>query len=253
MIPKILHKIWFDFSEDGSGKNPPKKYIELEKECLKLNKGWTVMRWNEQKSLLFIKKYFPFFYEKFKNYKYPIQKVDAIRYFILYHYGGVYMDMDIQCRKIFDLFTEDKVYLVEESNSMNTLKFNNFLMASPKGHPFWLHIFDKLKENYDNRWYLRFLYILNSAGPGMVVSAYDSYKEKDKIIILPKDLFNPCDVCGTCNLSKSYIVHQGHATWTNGLEEYYMYIYCHRSSFSLVFLMCLFIIFLIYMSYRLLR
>lgn len=37
---------------------------------------------------------YPWFLETFDTYRFPIQRADAIRYFILAHYGGVYIDLD---------------------------------------------------------------------------------------------------------------------------------------------------------------
>jgi len=34
------------------------------------------------------------FLETFDAYPYPIQRADAIRYFVLHHYGGIYIDLD---------------------------------------------------------------------------------------------------------------------------------------------------------------
>ena len=30
----------------------------------------------------------------YDRYKYPVQRVDAARYFLMLHYGGIYMDLD---------------------------------------------------------------------------------------------------------------------------------------------------------------
>ena len=32
--------------------------------------------------------------ETFDGYPYPIQRADAIRYFVLHHFGGIYIDLD---------------------------------------------------------------------------------------------------------------------------------------------------------------
>jgi hypothetical protein len=42
----------------------------------------------------FIATHYPWFLETFEGYKYPIQRADSIRYFVLYHYGGIYIDLD---------------------------------------------------------------------------------------------------------------------------------------------------------------
>ncbi|KAJ3896091.1 hypothetical protein GG344DRAFT_72572 [Lentinula edodes] len=36
------------------------------------------------------------------DYKYAIQRADAIRYFVLHHYGGVYLDLDVGCLRPLD-------------------------------------------------------------------------------------------------------------------------------------------------------
>ena len=50
--------------------------------------------WTDAGSLEFIKKEYPWFEETFKGYKHPIQRADAIRYFVLAKYGGIYIDLD---------------------------------------------------------------------------------------------------------------------------------------------------------------
>jgi mannosyltransferase OCH1-like enzyme len=42
----------------------------------------------------FIATHYPWFLDTFNGYKYPIQRADSIRYFALYHYGGIYIDLD---------------------------------------------------------------------------------------------------------------------------------------------------------------
>jgi mannosyltransferase OCH1-like enzyme len=42
----------------------------------------------------FIATHYPWFLATFEGYTYPIQRADSIRYFVLYHYGGIYIDLD---------------------------------------------------------------------------------------------------------------------------------------------------------------
>lgn len=41
-----------------------------------------------------LKHRYPWFLEDWDGYEFPIQRADAIRYFILAHYGGIYIDLD---------------------------------------------------------------------------------------------------------------------------------------------------------------
>lgn len=50
--------------------------------------------WTDAKSRELIATEYPWFLSTFDNYTHPIQRADAIRYFVLAHYGGVYIDLD---------------------------------------------------------------------------------------------------------------------------------------------------------------
>ena len=56
------------------------------------------MFWSDHDSRELIRTDFPWFLHTFDAYKHPIQRADAIRYFVLYKYGGVYCDMDVRHR-----------------------------------------------------------------------------------------------------------------------------------------------------------
>lgn len=59
---------------------------ELTCSCLQL--------WTNEKSREFIAAEYPWFLSTFDGYKYPIQRADSIRYFVLAHHGGTYVDLD---------------------------------------------------------------------------------------------------------------------------------------------------------------
>lgn len=50
--------------------------------------------WTERASRDFIETEYPWFLRTYDGYRYPVQRVDAVRYFLLLHYGGIYMDLD---------------------------------------------------------------------------------------------------------------------------------------------------------------
>jgi mannosyltransferase OCH1-like enzyme len=56
-----------------------------------------IQLWTNEKSREFIAAEYPWFLETFDGYKYPIQRADSIRYFVLAHYGGTYIDLDDVC------------------------------------------------------------------------------------------------------------------------------------------------------------
>ena len=58
--------------------------------------------WTDVTSRKFIATNYPWFLSTFDNYPYPIQRADAIRYFVLHSFGGIYMDLDVGCQRNMD-------------------------------------------------------------------------------------------------------------------------------------------------------
>ncbi len=50
--------------------------------------------WTEKASRDFIELEYPWFLKTYDRYSFPVQRVDAVRYFLLLHYGGIYIDLD---------------------------------------------------------------------------------------------------------------------------------------------------------------
>nr|AEX62747.1 uncharacterized glycosyl transferase [Moumouvirus Monve] len=95
MIPNILHQIWIQ----GYDKIPDdlKKYFI---NCQKVNNNFEHILWDDDKiRKLLIDKFDPEYLETYDYFKVPAQKADFARYAILYTYGGIYLDMDMVCRK----------------------------------------------------------------------------------------------------------------------------------------------------------
>lgn len=60
------------------------------------------MLWTDESAHDFMEQHYPSFLQMYDSYKYNIQRADSIRYFLLDHFGGIYMDLDIGCRRRMD-------------------------------------------------------------------------------------------------------------------------------------------------------
>lgn len=87
-IPRILHQTW-------KSSLLPSKWAIQSKKCQEMHEDFEYKLWTDESSLEFIKEFYPWFLPTFLGYKFDIQRADAIRYFVLHKYGGVYMDLDI--------------------------------------------------------------------------------------------------------------------------------------------------------------
>jgi mannosyltransferase OCH1-like enzyme len=118
---------------------------------------------------------YPWFLETFDGYPYPIQRADAIRYFVLHHFGGIYIDLD------------DVRALLSPSDSTNSFQgcnrsldpllaypawvrkttptgISNDAMGSVPRHKFFLNAIDRLPD-YNRRWPLPYITVMASTGP----------------------------------------------------------------------------------------
>jgi hypothetical protein len=148
------------------------------------------MLWTDASSRDFIAEHYPWFLQTFDNYRYPIQRADAIRYFVLYHYGGIYMDLDIGCRRSIDPLLVYPVILPKTI----PVGVSNDLMFAEKGHPFLKQTTENLKS-FDYSWLLNYPTVMFSTGPMFVSAQYGLYVRENfdvamsQVRILPKALY----------------------------------------------------------------
>eukprot|EP00965_Chrysotila_dentata_P253034 6211030-Pleurochrysis_carterae.AAC.2 len=96
-IPKLIHQSW----RDGGF---PKTMFNWrwQANMVELNPGWKHLQWTDNSSRELIAREYPWFLPMYDAYPSYIQRTDAARYFIMYHHGGVYADLDIECFRPFE-------------------------------------------------------------------------------------------------------------------------------------------------------
>jgi hypothetical protein len=104
----------------------------------------TIAIWDDDMLDEFIAREYEWFLPTYFGYQTKIERIDSARYFILYHYGGLYTDIDVlPLVNYWDYLDPTKVSLVE-SQIVFEESIQNSLMASPRHHPFWKLVFDEL-------------------------------------------------------------------------------------------------------------
>lgn len=82
LVPGVLHHI-------ALGRRKPRgKWVEARNACLDLHPGWEAMMWTDENASDFVREKYPELYDMWENYPFHIQKIDALRYLVLYEYGG---------------------------------------------------------------------------------------------------------------------------------------------------------------------
>ena len=148
------------------------------------------MLWTDASSREFIAEHYPWFLDTFDNYTYPIQRADAIRYFVLYHFGGVYIDLDIGCLRPVDPLLIYPVILPKTI----PVGVSNDLMFAERHHPLLEQTIHNL-INFDHSWVLNYPTVMFSTGPMFLSAQYGLYTAAHRntafqdIRILPKALY----------------------------------------------------------------
>jgi hypothetical protein len=148
------------------------------------------MLWTDADSREFIAQNYRWFLDTFDSYPYGIQRADAIRYFILHHYGGIYMDLDIGCLRRLDPLLIFPVILPRTI----PVGVSNDLIFAEKEHPFMAQTIHNL-ITFDHNWILNYPTVMFSTGPMFLSAQYGLYTSSQpltpggEVRILPKSLY----------------------------------------------------------------
>jgi mannosyltransferase OCH1-like enzyme len=194
MIPKKFHRLWF-------GPNPmPEKYVEYGRQWEEMNPGWTLIDWTDETIPEIINKniwdaigQWPKSSIRMEsNRAIAVQRADVVSYELIWRYGGVYLNADIQpLRPIEELLEEtgDRAFAAYEGEYNGKAFLVNAVLGGPAEHPCWRECVDELPGRY--------LTMITSpmemtTGPHLITDLYDRrWRKQDNFIALPRDYFNP--------------------------------------------------------------
>ena len=226
-IPHIIHQVYEDI------KGPSESLLELTKTWKEFHPNWAYRFWQKESIEDFINANFPYFISVYRNYPFNVQRWDAIRYLLLYHYGGLYVDIDYECLANFDLLLQNAdccMGLEPYHHALEhhrTLIVGNALMASTSAHRYFELIIEDMIKN-KNTIFSEFykLQILESTGPFLTTRVYNLYPDKKQIRLLPDELIAPLSIQEICfllnenrpeeidnKIDKAYAIHYFMGSW----------------------------------------
>jgi mannosyltransferase OCH1-like enzyme len=101
----------------------------------------------------FLRAYFPYTVEAFDKLIPGAYKADLWRLCVLYQYGGIYMDIKLECLGNFKLYSlVDKEHFVIDRPIHSPHIYNAFMVCKPN-NPFLLECIHQLVENVKNNYY----------------------------------------------------------------------------------------------------
>lgn len=191
-IPRIIHQVWFKFP-NGSA-TPPPEYDEMRRSWAKQHPGWQLKLWSSTTALKFLKQHYPASVAVYEQYDKEIFRVDAIRYFLLHHFGGFYVDVDTTSLSSLEPLREQPLVLVKDITPF--LGLNNGFMGAEPGHPLFLNCINNLSKAAG------FKSPIQATGPMFLT--YNRFTTKDK-----RGLILSVKAAG------QYFHHYHHSSWTS--------------------------------------
>lgn len=119
--------------------------------------GWTYMFWDNERSDQLIASDFPEYAKLYHEYKQPIKRTDAIRFFVLKKYGGVYCDVHFKPIKNIGPLLHGQSFVAAVHQPFNK-EIANAFMASVPNHP----LLDQLIEGLEKT---KAIHSIDSTGP----------------------------------------------------------------------------------------
>ena len=213
MIPKIIHYCWF-------GRNPlPASAQKCIASWRKFMSNYEIKEWNEDNFDVMI---IPYTQQAYEAKKYAFVS-DYARFWILYHYGGLYFDTDVEVIKPFDDIIENGAFMGIEQGAL----LNGKPMVAPglglgveARHPFYRKMLDLYKSleyrkadgSFDNATVVSYTtHELYNHG----MTSSNNLQEVAGIWIYPADYFCPMDsTTGITTITERTVsIHHYDCSW----------------------------------------
>ena len=138
LIPKILHQTWDTY-------DIPQQAALYVKSVLQLHPEWDYWFWTQKDIQCYFRHKHGEYLDLLNSYPNVQHRANVMRYFTLYDYGGVYMDIDIQALRPMDVWrylghaiisqeTYEHTYILHKIPYPNLM---NTVMAARPGHPYF--------------------------------------------------------------------------------------------------------------------
>lgn len=220
----------------------PDKWKEAQLSVIKNNPDYEYKLFTDEDNRNIVINYFPDFLDYYDNFEYNIQRADAIRYMILYLYGGIYLDLDYICNHSFNELILEKPIGLNRSINQSWSFTNSIMISSVKSHPIWLECIRNMKKKTPFFIRGKHLKVMTSTGSIMLTRSTIKFKQD----IQELDIIQKCNVCEIkqCEIDRKYILTpiEG-SSWLESDSKFYIWLFCNKKIIK--YIICIFIIIII--------
>jgi inositol phosphorylceramide mannosyltransferase catalytic subunit len=235
-IPKLYHWVWLNFKDETDLDAPvPSMFLPVMQRTMEMNAGWKFVIWNGRMVYSLLEEHYPWFIQTFKSYKYPIQRADATRYFILRKFGGLYTDLDSENIQPLDSLLEKyggaDCIIAKEKMPLVKYKPTNAIMAARPDSDFMTYLTENLarvRAIEETKLTSMEFMVYNTTGPEFLIRCLKEYRGPSKIAFLTSELYN-CDC--ECNAAESsvYFYNKNVGSWKGREYSLWMAYRCNKS------------------------
>lgn len=169
VVPRVLHHIFHNWTDPQNEVLPP-EYSQRRQSCMDMTEGWEHWLWSAERSREFIADEYPWFLHTYDNFRMPIQRVDTLRYFLIRHYGGIYLDLDNPCLTSLEPLRYYPAWVVDGGAG----SLSNDGIAGQPNHPFWIMLTNSI-ISYAWNYPLPFLTISYATGQWFETEIWEKY------------------------------------------------------------------------------
>jgi inositol phosphorylceramide mannosyltransferase catalytic subunit len=215
------------------------------------NPGFRYIYWTDRDIDRFVSLYFPDYAKIIDSFPFAIQKIDTVRYMLLYHYGGVYADMDIECTRPSSYQAD--VLLPKTPNAVNTKQMTNSFMISKPRHPFWLYVLEQIKHYRAPFYHVgKHMKVMGCTGSWMITRCYNELQHRHRLGTIPSEIIMTCNVCSPkpCSSNDSFVRLLEGQSW-NSIDTLILnYLFCTSVWFWVAMMaLIIFLLVILYLYY----
>lgn len=231
MIERIIHQIWHPFSSAEM----PRDWQRFARSWRRFHPDHEHVLWGPEESRAFVAAHYPGFLKTYDEYPQPIQRVDSLRVLLLHHFGGVYVDLDVECLRNVEALLEGQrvVFPAEPTIHWENWRHKGYrrilataFMASEARHPFWQTVIDEMQRS------AHLPDVMDSTGPFVLTRCYELDPDRHALTVAPPETIYPihaleCQDGGAYDLeywmrttAGAYGIHHWASTWNRPGESF---------------------------------
>ena len=142
-IPRVLWQTW------RSHDLGPREQLAVDT-WIEMNPEFEHRLCDDDECRAFVYEHFPHLLEVYDGFELPVERADLWRYLVLYHFGGVYTDLDTRCLqpiRDWGLQNDDELVICTEY----TGQYCQWTMVAAPGHPAFAKVIEQIHAQGSQR------------------------------------------------------------------------------------------------------